>query len=390
MAWIPEEFWSHSGLKKMNCAELYLAARLLDTADKWGRVPVYDEALVALADRAGVDDDDVDTFLDKATDRRRPFLLCYHNDRWAQIVGFDDLQRARFIISRPAPETPEPPLEVWRGARCNRKYRDNRKAEILPGHPGWYPEAATKSDDLVAGDDETPSSRRRRRRNTDVAGDDEESKSRRHRRHTDDESSSVGRDSRHTDDENQDLASARRHQAPTDSPRVRAQLNPTQPNKNQNARAHAPARIDTPGDDPPTGVRDDTPALSSPSEGTESPATTTKPTHPDWPDIKQAWIDEYQRRTNAQPTPSGRYNKGLFGDDGLFDISAYLDNLAKRYVRILVVALPEYWLVWDESEGSKPGRKRLYPPKIKDALEMYLMDRGLPTPIQRQAQGGYG
>lgn len=139
MAWVPKEFWDLSGVKHLKPAERYLASRLLDMADAWGRIPVHEGALVSLADMAGVSDEDVDAFMERAQNKRRPLLMVY--GRWAQIVGFDSLHTSRFLLDRGAPEGPEPPLEVWRRSDCSRRCRANRKGEILPDLPGWYPDA---------------------------------------------------------------------------------------------------------------------------------------------------------------------------------------------------------------------------------------------------------
>ena len=130
--------------------------------------------------------------------------------------------------------------------------------------------------------------------------------------------------------------------------------------------------------------------------GREDPQTTTNaPSTPldpaaaskrgEWADIKQAFLDEYERRCNGNPPGGGKWGKGFFGANGSFDVSKYLDNTAKHWVRILRVALPAFWPAWDKKQPK--GRVGYYPGDLQGELEMYLMSRGLPSPGQRMMAG---
>ena len=105
----------------------------------------------------------------------------------------------------------------------------------------------------------------------------------------------------------------------------------------------------------------------------------------EWPDIKQAFLDEYEHRCNGHPPGGGKWGKGLFGDNGHFDVAAYLDKVAGFYPRIVRVAVPAFWPAWDQKQPK--GRRGYYPSDMKGELEVYLMKRGLPSPGQRMMAG---
>lgn len=151
-------------------------------------------------------------------------------------------------------------------------------------------------------------------------------------------------------------------------------------------RTAAHTRLEeTIGESPKTTKR----TREDPETTTNAPSTPPDPTaaskRGEWQGIKQAFLDEYEHRCNGAPPGGGRWGKGFFGDNGSFDVAEYLDGIATHYVRVLRVALPSFWRAWDEKQPK--NRVGHYPGDMKGELELYLMSRGLPTPLVRMMGG---
>lgn len=127
------------------------------------------------------------------------------------------------------------------------------------------------------------------------------------------------------------------------------------------------------------------PNLSTGSEPQLTPIGGGEQGSPELNDAREAvdaFLQEYGKRTNAQPMASGMYNKGFFGVDGEIGVKQHLDGLVERYSRVLVVGLPAFWKYWDHEQSGNP-RPRKYPRNTLEEVERYLMRRGLPSPIVR-------